>query len=1000
MGDFVPVTRTKIIVPRRRADLLARARLLELLDELLDNRLIIVAAPAGYGKTSLMVDFAHTYQWPVCWYSLDTLDQDPLRFIAHFISAISQRFPNFGKSCIAALQNMGQDRLDLDVLSSLIINDIYENITEHFMFVIDDFHLVESSKSIVYFVNRFIQDADENCHLVLASRTLLTLPDLPLMVARAQVGGLSFEELTFQPSEIQSLLQQNYQLSISTAEATELARDTEGWITGLLLSTQLMGKTLANRMRVARVSGVGLYEYLAQQVLAQQSEEVQAFLLRSSLLEEFDARLCEEVLGAALNVQAPWRDLMEAVLRHNLFVLPVGDEGLYLRYHHLFQDFLRDRMLRERPAEAEAIQRRLAAVFVQHDEWERAYQLYQRIGDTQAIADLVENAGSYMIAHSRLQTLTEWFEALPLDLMQQRPALISLRGAAAVQRGELRPGLQLLEQAAEILRDQQAPLQLAHTLVRRTVAYRMLGQYRSAYQDAEEALSLVSFKNSSRVIYTDALLGKGMALYYLGQLNELLTWLRQALLAYQSLGDKETTAKVWMEVGMVSKALGRFDEAERAYSKSLEHYHEVSNLSWQGSLYNNLGVLQHSRGDYVAATTSFERAIHYARASGSQRLEAYILTSIGDLYQELGAYQETREAYQQAREIAQRAQDGYLCFYLNLVEARLSQSLGEIDQACEWLREAQSMADERDLQYEQNVIRLERGRLKLVEKKPREALAEIEAALDYFAAEGYQAEEPRARLYHMIACKLASQRDCVESELALLEPLLANPEKLRVLAAVGYEMLPYLEKLESEPHAAIAALLQVIRQHEQDIPGLRRVIRRHAVVVPFAPPKMTIRSFGKVQVSLSDRIITSSEWQVQTARDLFFLLLAHPEGLTKEQIGEIFWPDSTPSELKLRFKNTIYRLRHAAGKEVILFQGESFYLLTACKITNTTPSLSPKKLAWLKPSSALRPNVSIISTRFNTTKAATCQTWMTPGCWKSANAFIRSTWMACCVWQA
>src|SRR6266545_1222616 len=132
MGDFIPITRTKIIVPRRRSELLSRSRLLSLIDELLDNKLIIVAAPAGYGKTSLLVDFSQTTQYPVCWYSLDPLDQDPLRFIAHFISAFAQRFPGFGKAALAALQSMNQDRIDLDVLISLIINNVYDEITEHF----------------------------------------------------------------------------------------------------------------------------------------------------------------------------------------------------------------------------------------------------------------------------------------------------------------------------------------------------------------------------------------------------------------------------------------------------------------------------------------------------------------------------------------------------------------------------------------------------------------------------------------------------------------------------------------------------------------------------------------------------------------------------------------------------------------------------------------------------------------------------------------------------
>ncbi len=269
---------------------------------LLDDRLIIVTAPAGYGKTSLLIDFIHFANWPVCWFALDPLDQDPQRFIAHFIASLNLRYPAFGKSSMAALDSTTQDRMNLDSLLSVIINDIYENVTEHFIFILDDYHLVEDSKPVNYFINRFAQDIDENCHLIISSRKLLGLPDLPLLVARNLVGGLSFAELAFQPEEIQRLLQVNYNLKITEAEAVELSRATEGWITGLLLSTQLVGGEIADRLRVARVSGVGLYEYLAQQVLERQDADVQDFLLRTSLLEEFDAAMCTDVIGRALGL--------------------------------------------------------------------------------------------------------------------------------------------------------------------------------------------------------------------------------------------------------------------------------------------------------------------------------------------------------------------------------------------------------------------------------------------------------------------------------------------------------------------------------------------------------------------------------------------------------------------------------------------------------------------------------------------------------------------------
>ncbi|TLM99595.1 hypothetical protein FDZ74_17785, partial [bacterium] len=245
---------------------MSRQRLLSALTELMDRRLIIIAAPAGYGKTSLLIDFSHQVEWPVCWFALDPLDQDLFRFAAHLVSAIQVRFPAFGAAAMLTLQNLSQETPNLDVLVAAIVNDAYEHIDEHFILVLDDFHLVDSSKQVNQFINRFLQDMDENCHVITASRTLLTLPDLPLMVARSQVGGLSFEELAFLPVEIQGFFLQNQHVAITDTQADELARQSEGWITGLLLSAQMAGQGMADRLRTARVSGIGLYEYLSQQV--------------------------------------------------------------------------------------------------------------------------------------------------------------------------------------------------------------------------------------------------------------------------------------------------------------------------------------------------------------------------------------------------------------------------------------------------------------------------------------------------------------------------------------------------------------------------------------------------------------------------------------------------------------------------------------------------------------------------------------------------------------
>lgn len=128
MERLPPVIRTKIILPSRRAELLSRQRLLNALTDLMERRLIIIAAPAGYGKTSLLIDFSHQVEWPVCWYALDPLDQDLFRFAAHLISALQVRFPDFGAASMMALQSISQDSPNLDILIAAIVNDAYDHI--------------------------------------------------------------------------------------------------------------------------------------------------------------------------------------------------------------------------------------------------------------------------------------------------------------------------------------------------------------------------------------------------------------------------------------------------------------------------------------------------------------------------------------------------------------------------------------------------------------------------------------------------------------------------------------------------------------------------------------------------------------------------------------------------------------------------------------------------------------------------------------------------------
>lgn len=922
------ITRTKLIVPRRRDEILTRQRLLAMLNEYLDLKLIIVAAPAGYGKTSLLIDFVNHTQWPISWLTLDPLDQNPLRFVAHFIAAIQLRYPNFGQNSLSVLDNTAQDKLDIPALVTTLTNDVYENITEHFIIVLDDYQLVEESEAVNQFINRFLQDVDENCHLMVSSRRLLTLPDMPLLVARNQVGGISFEEIAFTANEIQDLLLKNYHLTISDKSADEITQQTEGWITGLLLSTQLLDDQIGERIRAARVSGVNLYDYMAQQVFEQQPEDIRDFLLRTSILEEYDVDRCQRVIGKALNVHCPWAELMNKVTIRNLFVLPVGEDAdTWLRYHHLFRDFLQSRMRTERPDETRVIMVALADDYAEREDWEQAFVLYKQAKAVEKMVAMVEKAGPSMVTGGKLLTLKEWIAALPPDLVTTRPSFLSLQGAILMSTGEVSQSVGLLTEVIErLLQTENETEILALSLNRRSSAYRMLGEYSAAVEDCKKAIKVLEENPELGKIKAEAYRNLGATYYYRGDIKDALVSLKESLRLFESYNDQQNIPKLLFNIGVIHKVLGDYILAEMMYQEALEAWKSGGNLAWAADLQNNLGTLQHLRGDYESAAKSFERSIEYARISNSPRSEATSLTSLGDLYRDLDATQEALDIYKQAQTLATQVNDAFLLLYLDLVEGILNRGAKEYSKARIAFETAQKKAEESNSSHDKQYLNLEWAMLDLSNGEFKASYEKSREAYEYFNAGGQQNESMRAAFSCALALAGEGEKDLSLQYLELVLPTLLENNYATPLIVQAQEFKDLLTSVKGKHDLKhqFSRILERVETFENKLPETRRKIRHQAMIVPFAPPRMIIQSFGKAQVHMSNRLVSNSDWQTQTSRDMFFLFLAHPEGLTKEQVGLYFWPDATPDELKLRFKNTLYRLRRAVGRQTILLQDDYY----------------------------------------------------------------------------
>ncbi len=920
----IPISKTKILLPKRRAELLTRKRLLDALYEFLDRKLILVSAPAGYGKTSLLIDLAHHSDLPFCWLALDPLDRDPQRFIAYFIAALTEHFRQFGSRSRSVLNTMTSLENGMEPLLVTLVNEIYDDIHEHFVLVLDDFHLLDDVQAIQYFVNRFAQLVGENCHLILSSRSLPELQDLTLLVAREQVGGLDFSDLTFTPEEIQALLAQNQQIRLSDDDAQKLIEATEGWITGLQFTDLNQLQSGGLNFQPSHAVGISVFDYLGEQVIEHQTEALQLFLLRSSLLEEFDSKLCEAVLAPLYPESQNWSKLIETILQKNLFALPVGTNGQWIRYHHLFRDYLQERMRGERPDEVFPILGRLAQFQEKQGQWERAYQLYKQLGNMDALADMIERAGIPMYQNAML-TLESWLKDLPPSIAQNRAGLLSLRGVVEAAKGNLIDAVDLLSSAIIKFREENNTGGLALALVRLGNAQRLIGKYVDAVNNADEAMQLTAVIDDLQWIYADALRLKGISIFRQGLAFHSLNYLNRALDIYVRVKDTATIPVLLMETGMVEGVMGNYNEAKASYEKALAIWRQVGNLIWQAGLLNNLAFLYQQHGEYELAVQNFEEGLLCAQRSGYKRLEALIYLSLGDLYGEIEDFEIAEQNYGRASRLIRQLNERFLNNYSVLARANLALSKKELSNAHYILDQVDTSIKASNSNYEYGLYQLLCGRLLLEEAGAEQAITVLMEAKHHLAEDGREMEGVWSQLWLAVAQFQVGDLIAAREGIKLV---VQDPAHIKHFAIViARQLKDRLQTLQDDQELKplLRGLLEKVDRQANQLPRIRRQLRRLAQTIEIPTARITIRAFGQGQVWVNSKLLTMADWQTQSVRELFFYFLAQDRPATKEKIGETLWSETDePVKLKLRFKNEIYRLRRAVGQDAILFENDRY----------------------------------------------------------------------------
>lgn len=789
---------TKLFVPRPPAGLVRRPRLAAKLDDGLRCGLTLVIAPAGFGKTALLAHWATAADRPVAWLSLDSGDNDPVRFWRHVVHALGRKRSGLAELVGPAL---GTSAPSFDGVIAAIVNALASE-PAALALVLDDYHLIEN-ELVHDSVRRLLENAPPQLAVVLAGRA-----DPPIPMARQRAGGRLAEirvtDLRFTVEEATELLrgQAGSEAVVSSDAVSMLVARTEGWAAGLQLAAlSLQGNRDVEAM-VASFSGSHRFilDYLTEEVLAQQPEELQTFLHEASVLGVLSGPLCDAVTGRSGS-----QETLETIERANLFLVPLDDVRGWWRFHHLFGDLLYASMRRDRPTRVRELHRAAAAWHEGHGLVDEAIKHALAGDDGRTAARLVEHHADEYLMSSEDATLQRWLGILSPQDVATQPRLLLIQARLAVLAGRVAEGSDLLDAAERVypavadgayepsVGRPAGPLANVPAViaVNRAFIANLRGDPDASATFATRALAEVD--DDAWMLDSLARLHIGVAAWLRGHPTEGEPGVAAIIERLQRKGAADYAA-VWSYVlGQIQSAQGRDAAAARTYRQALEVLADSSHRPAAGAVQVGLAELAYGRDDLDAARRHLEVALPLCRSLAYTQPLATGLAMHALVRHATGDRAGADDAMAEAAEVSPPG----VVDLLNPVptlQARLWLSRGDVDAAARWAI-ARGLSGDHTPEYPHEGPYLVLARVLLGQGRPAEALGLLDRLHTAAIRQGRHGSVVEIQVLRALA--LADRAD--DALAALTEALSLAPWRLRVFADEGEPIAALLRQFIAAP---------------------------------------------------------------------------------------------------------------------------------------------------------------------------------------------------------
>jgi DNA-binding SARP family transcriptional activator len=818
-------------------------------------------------------------------------------------ASLQKRFRRLrGKPDLEALSNSPPE-----ALARAFVELISTRIDETIVIALDDVHLVNPSEQVMTFLNTFLSEGPPHVSLLVAGREL---PELSLakLVVDGEMTGISLHDLALSREELSSFARQFSSVELEESDIDRLLEETQGWISGVLLSAVLMRDSSA---RIIQESRPMVYEYLASVVLNQQSEDVRRFLLNSSVLPIMTAEGCDQVLR-----REDSQRYLTQLIRKGLFTTSTDLTPRTYEYHPLFRQFLTDTLSKFDPKELSSLRTRAAAYLSTHGWPEDAVEMYFKAGTIKRAATQVEKHAPSMFEGGRLQTMETWAKRVD-ETGAFAPGLFLYLATSYVDKGYLDAAEEALTRAFEIL-DSGKPskIKLARAKNVQGLIALQRGRYDEVFKSVEEAERLLS-PRSSRLRRATCLRLKARATYESGgDLQEAERLAMEAVEMLEKIDNRYTLAVVLFDLVLIQNALGKSLEMQSTTLKAHEILKEIGAPLPLAVSYNSLAVSAHTNGHYDDAFQLFTEGLKFAHQAASPIYQAAILYGQADLFSDLGLHFQAAELYAQGLRLVTPLNHLDFLSYGYVQTSVLHRRCGTEKLPLEWLKRAKSLDSYGDRPSAVVEIQIAAAKMESSSSEAREALLGFlhQPRVDLHA------HERTLLLYFLARLSLheGNQRGAVTYlEQALdwaggcgAEQYLAG----ELMYDVEFRELAY-QSLPDHP------ILTVIHQRLE----LMRTVARRYQETPQkvdALAQLKLTAFGASEIQYEGERITGIE---PLPRQLIFYLTDRSH-VDRDELLEAFWFDVPVGRQAASLYTAMHNIRRFLPEEIIQIEGSIYRL--------------------------------------------------------------------------